>query len=445
MNQRERELIEENLKSEELILQDIKELYEEALVGIDEKLKILMAEKLTQSKIYQIEYQQALHDQISEILENMNTQQYTKVSDYLKNCYEDGFIGTMYNLQGQDIPLIIPIDQWQVVEALQKDTKLSVSLYEKLGQNMRVLKSTINSEISRGIASGSSYAEIARNITLSTGSIGINRTMTIVRTEGHRINQEASHHAQIKAKDCGADIVKQWDSTLDKRTRKTHSMLDGQIREVDEPFEVNGHQAMYPGEFGVAKEDINCRCVVLQRAKWGITEKKFKKMNGESGKLVKMREQDYQSFKKKYKEEIQKDLFKMNLQRFAAVDHNVPKFLEQLRNGEINSKQRWSKQNEHIEGTAQRTKRIENDLRNEKTPSSYFLKGTNVDEIFKKYSGTGKLIFENGKQYPTEYIDIDKARGKVYNSGIKEYVDTKRIKIEYSTNGYHIYPVKERK
>lgn len=301
MNQRERELIEENLKSEELILQDIKELYEEALVGIDEKLKILMAEKLTQSKIYQIEYQQALHDQISEILENMNTQQYTKVSDYLKNCYEDGFIGTMYNLQGQDIPLIIPIDQWQVVEALQKDTKLSVSLYEKLGQNMRVLKSTINSEISRGIASGSSYAEIARNITLSTGSIGINRTMTIARTEGHRVNQEASYHAQIKAKERGADVVKQWDSTLDKRTRKSHAILDGQIREVEEPFEINGYKAMFPCNFGVAKEDINCRCAVLQRAKWAITDEEFTKMNGETGELVRMKEKDYQSFKESYR------------------------------------------------------------------------------------------------------------------------------------------------
>ena len=44
--------------------------------------------------------------------------------------------------------------------------------------------------------------------------------------------------AAKKVKDKGANIVKQWDATLDSRTRPHHTMLDGQIRELDEPFEV---------------------------------------------------------------------------------------------------------------------------------------------------------------------------------------------------------------
>ena len=58
----------------------------------------------------------------------------------------------------------------------------------------------------------------------------------------------------------GADILKQWDATLDKKTRKAHRLLD-------EPFEINGHKAMYPSNFGIPSLDINCRCAILQRTK----------------------------------------------------------------------------------------------------------------------------------------------------------------------------------
>ena len=303
MNKREKEVIQNQLNSEKEVLQKIKGVYEDALTGINDKIKLLMSDELTQSKIYQIEYQKALKGQISAILDAMNDQQYEKVSDYLNDCYENGFIGTFYSLQNQGVPLVIPIDQEQIVQAIEKDTKLSEPLYKRLGQDVDELKTAINAEISRGIASALPYSDIARNIKNRT-NVGINRTMTIARTEGHRVNQEASYHAQIKAKERGADIVKQWDSTLDSRTRKSHAALDGQIREVEEPFEIKGRSAMHPSDFGVASEDVNCRCVCLQRAKWAITDEEFTKMNGDTGELIRMKEKDYQSFKDSYKKQV---------------------------------------------------------------------------------------------------------------------------------------------
>lgn len=60
--------------------------------------------------------------------------------------------------------------------------------------------------------------------------------MRITRTEAHRISQQAAYDALKKAKDNGADVVKQWDATLDKRTRPSHARVDGEIRELDELF-----------------------------------------------------------------------------------------------------------------------------------------------------------------------------------------------------------------
>lgn len=71
--------------------------------------------------------------------------------------------------------------------------------------------------------------------------------MTIARTEAHRIQNNATADAQFKAKEKGADIVKEWISILDERTRPSHQKLNGQIRELEDSFEVDGHKVMRPG------------------------------------------------------------------------------------------------------------------------------------------------------------------------------------------------------
>ena len=39
-----------------------------------------------------------------------------------------------------------------------------------------------------------------------------------------------------------------------------------------------GHRGKIPGGFGVLGEDINCRCAVLQRAKWALGEDELKRL-----------------------------------------------------------------------------------------------------------------------------------------------------------------------
>ena len=85
-----------------------------------------------------------------------------------------------------------------------------------------------------------------------TSNTGMNNAYRIARTEGHRIQNQSAMKAANKAKEKGADVVKQWDATLDSRTRPTHTLLDRQIRELEEPFEVAGKKAMYPSGFGIA-------------------------------------------------------------------------------------------------------------------------------------------------------------------------------------------------
>lgn len=201
------------------------------------------------------------------------------------------------------IPLIIPINQEQVVKALQTDSKLSKGLYARLGEDVNYLKRSIRAELSRGIANGSTWNEIAGKIAKGMNSpfnTSINNAIRIARTEGHRVQQSAALDAQYRAKEKGADIVKQWDSTLDNRTRPHHRMLDGQIRELDEDFEVDGLKAQAPGHFGKTKEDINCRCCLLQRARWALDEDELNELKECAAYFGLDKTKDFEEFKQKY-------------------------------------------------------------------------------------------------------------------------------------------------
>lgn len=306
LNSRQREYLKYTLHQEQAALDDLKQLYKQALNDINNQIAYLMGRTDTEnlaSIIYQLDYQKALKKQVSAILDALHSNEYLRIEDYLKDCYENGFLGTMYDLHGQGIPLLLPLDQEQILNALTTDSKLSKPLYERLGEDITTLKRKVSSEISRGIANNFSYTDIARNIR-NISNVGMNNAYRIARTEGHRIQNQSAMDAANKAKDNGADVVKQWDATLDSKTRPHHTMLDGQIRELDKPFEIAGRKAMYPSGFGIASEDIHCRCALLQRATWALDEKELQtlKERAEYYKLDKTK--DFIDFKKKYLEKI---------------------------------------------------------------------------------------------------------------------------------------------
>lgn len=205
----------------------------------------------------------------------------------------------MYDLHGQNIPLIIPVDKNAAAKAIVSDTKLSKDLYTSLGVDINKMKTSITSAITRGIATGATHDEIARNINFSTNA-PLSRAKTIAQTESHRVQQASTYDAQTAAKAKGADIVKQWDSTLDGKTRDTHRKLDGQIRGIDEPFEMDGKKAMYPGDFGDPAEDCNCRCVSLQRARKALDADELKTLQQRAEYFGLDKTQSFTEFKNTY-------------------------------------------------------------------------------------------------------------------------------------------------
>lgn len=300
MLKREKEVFEALLTDEEAVISELEKAFQRALQDIEIKIKLLQADEMTQSKIYQLQYQRALKAQIEGIVEKLHGDSYTSIQQYLSDCYTNAFVGTMYALHGQGIPVLAPIDQNAAVRAVMTDSKINAGLYEALGVDTKALKKSIQREISVGLSSGATYAEITRNISFATGA-PLSRAKTIVRTEGHRVQQASSADARNAAKAQGCSVVKQWDSTLDGKTRETHRELDGQIRETDKPFESSsGRKARYPGDFGDPAEDCNCRCVALTRATWDLDESELKTLKDRAAFFGLDKTDSFKDFEKKY-------------------------------------------------------------------------------------------------------------------------------------------------
>ena len=310
MKKYQTETIKMSLEEERKVLNSLKKEYTEAKKQVKKKIDDLMSrgDANLPHVIHQVQYQKAIESQIDEALNKLKSGEYQTISDYLEESYGTGFTSSLYRLQKQGIPLIFPMNRNEIIKAVQLNSKISGGLYKRLGINTKAMKNAIRQEVTRGISSGMSSADIARNIDNRMNS-GLYNSYRIARTEGHRINQEASFDAMKKAKDAGADVVKQWDSTLDGRTRPHHRMLDGQVRELEDPFEVEGLQAQYPSGFGKASEDINCRCVVLEIGRWELDEDEtYTKFDGSQGVIIKdlSNSKNFEEFRKKYNIEVKK-------------------------------------------------------------------------------------------------------------------------------------------
>ena len=320
MKKYEKEVLQSRLDAEANELRHLKAIYNKASEDIIKKIEIsngkinvllsnwdnLTEEEksIYQSQIYQRDFQKSLKSQIDGFLKDLNSKQYANMTEYMEDCYKNGYLGAMYSIHKQGIPIISPIDQKKVTKAMFTDSAISKKLYTKLGEDVELLKKRIANNLSRGIATASEYKVIARNIAADS-NVGFNRAMRIARTEGGRISNESAYDASIAAKEKGADVLKSWDAALDGRTRDSHRQVDGEIRELDEPFS-NG--MMYPSDpAGGAAEVVNCRCALLQRAKWALDEEELQTLKDRAAYYGLDKTKNFDDFKQKYLKAAEND------------------------------------------------------------------------------------------------------------------------------------------
>lgn len=242
------------------IKKDLEAIFGDAIKEIEDKIKDLEAEGTT-SKMYQAEFQKTLLSDIKQSLDTLSIRERSTIQNYLEDTYKTGYSGAFYSLNKQGVPYIQGVRADRIVKAIN-GTVLNKTVQKTLAEDAAKMAKPIRREIVKGIATGLRYNEIGQNIANNCTNITKNRAITIARTEGHRVANYASFEATKDASKV-VNIKKQWCATLDERTRESHMMLDGELRDIDETFS-NG--LMYPGDpKGSAGEVINCRCTLLER------------------------------------------------------------------------------------------------------------------------------------------------------------------------------------
>ena len=274
--------------------------YQEALKEVKSRiLKMAEDPEFKGQKAMQAKYLLMLEAQLETILHKLGDTNVQDMTEYLKLVYQEAHLGCLYGLHQEGVGLVLQIDEDRVERSVSRKNA-GMKFSKRLYRNAEELKETVKKEMARGFSTGKDYRSMAAQIALRTG-ISMKRAFTIARTEGLRVESESMQSCMEDAKEKGAEVVKEWCSTLDDVTRSTHRELDGQVREVEEEFEIpsTGNKAMYPGGFGIAKEDINCRCCVNQRARWALGSERYK-YSRFSGDIVSIKSGEYKEWKEKY-------------------------------------------------------------------------------------------------------------------------------------------------
>lgn len=335
----------ELLDQEEKIIRQLKQNYRDALAEIKTKVRKMEESPSFQGKnAYQMKYQMMLEAQLQTILHKLGEQNVEDMTGYLDGVYREAYLGCLYGMHGDGVDLLLQVDETKVQKCINKDTK-DLKFSQRLYENVDQLKGTVKAEIARGFSSGRDYASIARQISIKAG-ISLSRACIIARTEGHRVTSESEMECMTTAKSKGADVVKEWISTLDSVTRATHVELDGQVRELEEEFVIpsSGARAMYPGGFGIAKEDIQCRCCMNQRARWNLDSEEYRYSRA-AGEVVSIKSGSYREWKGKYSRYIadtgRKISFPEEVLQIKGIDLAVKEELD---------KALWKLQNEYVIG-----------------------------------------------------------------------------------------------
>jgi len=122
---------------------------------------------------------------------------------------------------------------------------------------------TIMQTIQQGLEAGDGRRQLMQRISAAFDEIGKSRAETIANTE----TAAAFNYAREKAMRKAGVTHKKWlhsQSPIIKEPRPTPVEADGQVRPIDEPFDIGGVPMQRPGDESAGPEEIiNCHCVAI--------------------------------------------------------------------------------------------------------------------------------------------------------------------------------------
>ena len=219
-------------------------------------------------QVFQGKQWQAKKEQIDNILLNADKAAQNLIDHGKLGMFAEGANHTMYEVEQvtgietefamydeNTVARLIKSDPQMLPKARQGVKKdKAISYYNKL----------MNSAITQGIVQGETIPQIAKRIVDKTGESSYASAVRNARTAYTGAQNAGRMEGLHQAQRLGINVKKKWLATLDSRTRDAHADLDGQIQEVDDPFESELGDIMYPGDPTADPGNVyNCRCTLV--------------------------------------------------------------------------------------------------------------------------------------------------------------------------------------
>lgn len=223
-------------------------------------------------------------------------------------------------------------------------------------------KQQITAQVTTGILQGESIMHLADRLQNHIPDMNRASAIRAARTAVTGAQNAGRYDSYRAAKKMGIDVQARWLATLDGRTRHTHAMMDGQVREIDEPFEVDGQKIMFPGCPSVGGQMVvgsliyNCRCTLIAQTK-GVDMSDAKRraidpVTGEREVIENMTYQEWYAAKEKQhgpaemelsrKKVAQESSDRKQFEEYKAVlGKNAPKSFAKFRDLKYNNPEKW--------------------------------------------------------------------------------------------------------
>ena len=230
--------------------------YKEMKLLLTKQIAKLKTDVFTQEEMLKFNRLDNLVKNLEKELKVVEGLQTNQINTFLKDSYELNYYHTAYALETEtQVKMGFSIlDREQVAKAINNPlTNIA------LDDNKKAARQGIRRALTQSVVKGEGIQKTARGIAKQL-EMSANRATRIVRTETTGIMGSARQDAMVQAGK-KVKLKKQWEATLDDRTRDRHSEMNGEVVDIDKPFS-NG--LMYPGDqSGDAEQIVNCRCTMI--------------------------------------------------------------------------------------------------------------------------------------------------------------------------------------
>lgn len=200
---------------------------------------------------------------IAETLYNSNQVAADMVNGTMRNIFTINANYAAYRLEkdaGVNLTFSL-YNQTTIRKILKDNTRILPSKNIRKQKDKRWNFQNIKNEVAKGIIKGESVPKIAQRLADHMPDRNEHLLQTHARTMVTSAQNQGRMERYHEAEDLGIELQKVWVAALDNKTRYEHAALDGQVRDIDKPFEIEGYQIMEPGDPTAEPVMVyNCRC-----------------------------------------------------------------------------------------------------------------------------------------------------------------------------------------